>query len=137
MKKCWCRRNLRVVSCDSHIFWVFFRWGITVQSFIIVGYIWQISGRGSFLIPMHCTSWKFFSSWKFSFYVVFIVKKAWTFLTNFWYCDQTCSKNIFIVQIVKSETSAHAQFTITCLYELLANTWQLYQLKTFIKYVPW
>ena len=27
-------------------FWVFFRWGTSVPSFIILGYVWQILGRG-------------------------------------------------------------------------------------------
>ena len=31
------------------IFWVFFRQGITVSSFISVGSVWQILGRGAFL----------------------------------------------------------------------------------------
>ena len=31
-----------------YIFWIFFRWGITVPSFIISGYVSQILGRGPF-----------------------------------------------------------------------------------------
>ena len=34
------------VASDSYIFWIFFRLGITVPSFIIAGYVWQILGRG-------------------------------------------------------------------------------------------
>ena len=45
MKKCWCQQNSKGVSRDSYIFWVFFSQGITVPSFMIVGYVWQISGR--------------------------------------------------------------------------------------------
>ena len=37
-------------------FWIFFRWGITVPSFIIVGYVWQISGRGPFCPPSSVSS---------------------------------------------------------------------------------
>ena len=47
-KKCWCSENSRDVSHDLHIFWIFHRYGITVSSFIIVGYAWQVSGRGTF-----------------------------------------------------------------------------------------
>ena len=32
-------------------FWIFFGWDITVPSFFIVGYVWQILGRGGFLPP--------------------------------------------------------------------------------------
>ena len=32
-----------------YIFWFFFRQGITVSSFISVGSVWQILGRGAFL----------------------------------------------------------------------------------------
>ena len=32
-------------------FWIFFRQVITVPSFIILGYVWQILGRGAFLSP--------------------------------------------------------------------------------------
>ena len=34
------------MSRDSYSFWIFFRKGITVLSFIIVGYVWQIVGKG-------------------------------------------------------------------------------------------
>ena len=49
LKKCWCQQNSRSVSRDSHNFWIFLRLGITVPSFIILGYVWQILGRGTFL----------------------------------------------------------------------------------------
>ena len=49
VKKCWCQQNSRSVSRDSYIFWIFFRWGITVPSFIIVT---DFRG-GSFLPPPH------------------------------------------------------------------------------------
>ena len=42
VKKCWSQQNSRGVS---HKFWVFFRQGITVQSFIIVVHAWQILRR--------------------------------------------------------------------------------------------
>ena len=51
MKKCWCQQNSRDVSSDLYIFWVFPRYGITAPSFIIVGYMWQILGRGAKKIP--------------------------------------------------------------------------------------
>ena len=44
--KCWCQQNFRVLSRDPYIFWVFFRLGIIVPSFITVGYVRQILGRG-------------------------------------------------------------------------------------------
>ena len=47
-KKCWCQQNSRSVSRDSFIFWVVLRKGITVPSFMIAGYVWQILGRGVF-----------------------------------------------------------------------------------------
>ena len=37
---------------DSYIFWIFFRQGVTVPSFIIVGYMWQILERGPFWPPI-------------------------------------------------------------------------------------
>ena len=43
VEKCWSQQNSRVVSPDS-FFWIFFRYGITVPSLIIVGYLWQILG---------------------------------------------------------------------------------------------
>ena len=52
VKKWWCQQNPRGMLRDSYIFWIFFRWGITVSSFIIAGYAWQILGRGTFLPPL-------------------------------------------------------------------------------------
>ena len=46
VKKCWCQQNPKNVSRDLYSFWVFLRKGITVPNFIIVGYLWQILGRG-------------------------------------------------------------------------------------------
>ena len=51
VKKCWCQQNPRGVSCDSYSFWNFFRYGITVLRFIIVGYVWQILRRDLFASP--------------------------------------------------------------------------------------
>ena len=50
-KKCWCQQSSMGVSHDSYIFLIFFRQGLTVPSFIIVGYVWQILGRGPFCSP--------------------------------------------------------------------------------------
>ena len=47
-KKCRCQQNSRDVSCGLCIFWIFFRWGVSVPSFIIAGYVWQILDRRSF-----------------------------------------------------------------------------------------
>ena len=44
------------VSRDSYIFWIFFRYGITMPSFIIVGYLWQILGMGPFCYPPSVSS---------------------------------------------------------------------------------
>ena len=42
------------MSRHSYVFWIFFRQGIIIPSFIIVGYVWQILGRGgAFLVPPH------------------------------------------------------------------------------------
>ena len=49
VKKCWCQQNSQGVSRDSYVFWIFLRQGITVPKFSIVGYVWQILGRGAFL----------------------------------------------------------------------------------------
>ena len=51
VRKCCCQHNSESVSHDSYIFWIFFRSGITVRSFIIVGHVWQILGRAAFLPP--------------------------------------------------------------------------------------
>ena len=51
VKECWCQQNSRGVSRDSYIFWIFLRQGITVPSFIIVEYVWQILGRGGLFTP--------------------------------------------------------------------------------------
>ena len=50
MKNYWCQQNSKGVSRDSYIFWVFFRLGIAVTSFIIVGYVWQILWREALLV---------------------------------------------------------------------------------------
>ena len=39
-----CQQNSKGVSCDSHMFWILFRYVITVPSFMIIGYVWQILG---------------------------------------------------------------------------------------------
>ena len=39
------RRKNADVSRTRWVFWIFFRQGITVSSFIIVGYVWQLLGR--------------------------------------------------------------------------------------------
>ena len=52
VKKRWCQQKSWYVSRYSYIFWIFFRQGVTMPSFIIVGYVWQILGRGgSFCTP--------------------------------------------------------------------------------------
>ena len=51
VKKCWCQQNLGGVSRDWYIFWIFFRYSVTVPSFIIAGHVWQILGRRAFLPP--------------------------------------------------------------------------------------
>ena len=51
VKKYWCQQNSGGVSRDSYTFLIFFRKGITVQSFILVRYVWQILGGGDFLPP--------------------------------------------------------------------------------------
>ena len=47
VKKCWCKD----VSPDTYTFWISFRQSMTVPSFIIVGYVWQILGRGGTFGP--------------------------------------------------------------------------------------
>ena len=49
MKKSWSQKKSSGVSHDLYINWIFFRWGITVLSFVIVGYVWQILKRRAFL----------------------------------------------------------------------------------------
>ena len=68
VKKCWCQQNSRGVSLDSYIFWIFFRQGIIVPSFFIVGYMWQILGEKMLMSAelrevSHdlCIFWTFFS----------------------------------------------------------------------------
>ena len=39
-------------------FWTFFREGITVPNFIIVGYVWQTLGRGAFILSHTWTATK-------------------------------------------------------------------------------
>ena len=46
VKKCWCQQDPRDVSRDLYIFCVFLREDITVLSFIILGYVWQIFKTG-------------------------------------------------------------------------------------------
>ena len=53
VKKCWCQQNSRDVSHDSYIFWIFFRYGITVPSFTIAGYAWQILEKGGLFGTPH------------------------------------------------------------------------------------
>ena len=45
-----------VVSRDLYMFWIFFRQSITMLSFIIVGYVWQILGRGGIYVPRFVSS---------------------------------------------------------------------------------
>ena len=59
VKKYWYQLNSRGVSRDSYIFWIFFRQVITVSSFNMVGYVWQILGRGVFFShPIREQPWK-------------------------------------------------------------------------------
>ena len=52
VKKCWCQENLTGVSCDLYIFWIFFRWGITVPSFIIARiFVADFKEEVLFLLP--------------------------------------------------------------------------------------
>ena len=51
LKNCWCQQNSMGVSRDSYIFWFFFRQGVTVPSFIILGYVLQILGKETFCPP--------------------------------------------------------------------------------------
>ena len=52
VKKSWFQQNSRCVSRNSYIFWIFFGLGIIVPSFIIVGYVWQILGRGHYCLKL-------------------------------------------------------------------------------------
>ena len=51
MKNCWCQQNARDGSRDSYMFWILFRQGIIVPSLIIVGYVWQVLGKGNLFAP--------------------------------------------------------------------------------------
>ena len=53
MKKCWCQQNSWDVSRDLFIFWMFFRKGIIVSRFIIIGHVWQILGSGGVFALLH------------------------------------------------------------------------------------
>ena len=56
-KKCRFQQNSGGVPRDSYIFLIFFRSGITVPSFIIVGYVLQILERvGLFGLPPSLSS---------------------------------------------------------------------------------
>ena len=57
VKKCWCQPNWRGVSRGSCIFWIFHRYRITVPSFIIAGYVWQILGRRYLFAPYTPYRW--------------------------------------------------------------------------------
>ena len=57
MKKCWCQQNSEGVSRDSYIVWIFSRWGITVPSFIMVGYVSQILGKRGLFAPPPTHPW--------------------------------------------------------------------------------
>ena len=49
MKNSSCKQDVRDVSRDLHLFWIFFIYSITVPNFIIKGYLWQIlEMRGPF-----------------------------------------------------------------------------------------
>ena len=47
-KKYWYQQNSSGVSRNLYCFWIFFRQGITVPTFIILRYMWQILGRDLF-----------------------------------------------------------------------------------------
>ena len=51
MNKCWYQQKSKIVSRRLHIFRIVFRLGITVPSFIALGYVWQILGTGELLGP--------------------------------------------------------------------------------------
>ena len=48
---------------DSYIFWIFFRLGKTVPSFVVVGYVWHFLGRVGFLTPPNHEQQQKFPSW--------------------------------------------------------------------------
>ena len=52
-KKFWCQQNSRGVSRDSYFCLIFFRHGMPVPSFIIVGYVRQTLDKWAFLGPPH------------------------------------------------------------------------------------
>ena len=80
VKECWCQQNSRNVSRDLYIFFIFLREGITVQSFIIAGYVWWILRRvgqkgpppileqpwknTSWIAISHINYWDQVNSWK-------------------------------------------------------------------------
>ena len=75
VKKCWRQQNSRGVSRDSYIFCIFFRKGITVLSFILVGYVWQIlrsSGKWSDSRHFSKSQGKFFLSFLYSLFSYFL-----------------------------------------------------------------
>ena len=88
-------------------------------------------------VPNYGGRGNFSTSWKFSLHIVYTFKKAWNFLTKFWYSDLMFSRNVFIPLCLKSEVSAHAQLAITLLYILLANMLIGYQLETYTEDALW
>ena len=46
------KSELKGVTRNLYILWIFFRQHITVASFLIVRYVWQILGRRGFFVPL-------------------------------------------------------------------------------------
>ena len=59
--------------------------------------------------PVHSTSWKCSTWWKFGPYIVYIFIVDWNFVSKFCRSNPSFNGNILVSLYLKSETSAHAQ----------------------------
>ena len=102
MKKCWCQQNSEGVSRDSYTFWIFSRQRITVLSFVIVGYVSQIFGRGGL-----------FGAPKMS--ILNRVKGATESYFTHYFCVVTVLFNTALCRSVLSTVSFKTSFFFLCL----------------------
>ena len=75
-------------------------------------FLWYLTWISSSMFigpPVHSTSWKLSTCWKFGLYFVYIFIADWNLLTKFCSLDPSFNGNIFTFLYLKSKTSARAR----------------------------
>ena len=99
VKICWCQQNSRDLSRGLNFFCIFLRQGITVPSFIIVGYVWRILGKKPPPLPIReqprkSPSWIGLKGYGLQ---IFTLDSLFNYVSKQVYLQKRCSWNSVVI----------------------------------------